>query len=274
VLLLGTLSKDSDLSVRANTNDLHELVALVSSVEAASATSTRTPYREPYDIHGLARFDGQALGSVKKLRLQGQFSASQLHVAGGRRRMLRTNIDLAPSSVALQNGMLEDKKQGQLSFDARAALQHWSFTPSSPISLHLAAVNVSVADLERLGNFHYPMSGVLAANLSIDGSQQNPTVHGTLQFTKAAAWNEPIHSLAVALEGGHESVHTTAQLQIPAGTLQANLTYSPATQRYEATVRTSDLRLDQIQAVQSHDLGVRGVLTVSASGRGVLAIRN
>jgi translocation and assembly module TamB len=271
VSLNGTLSRSSDVSVRASTSDLHELGALVSSLEAISVTSKTTPARQAYDVRGSARFNGRVFGSVKDLRLQGQLSASQLEVRGSRWRMLRANLDLGPSGVALQDGVLEGTEQGQLSFNTRAGLEHWSFTPSSPISLHASAMNLSVADLERLGNLHYPLNGVLAANLSIDGSGQNPTGHGRLEITKASAWNEPISKLAVDFQGGEGSVRSTAQLQIPAGVLEANLTYSPAAKQYEASLRTSGIKLDQIQAVESGDLGVSGVLTVSASGRGILS---
>jgi len=114
------------------------------------------------------------------------------------------------------------------------------------------------------------VSGILSANISIDGSKQAPTGQGLVQLAKASAWDESISNLTVNFRATNSEIHSTAQLQVPAGTVSADLSYSFPTEEYEASANTSGLELDQINAVQAHTLGISGTLTASGSGRGTL----
>ena len=54
---------------------------------------------------------------------------------------------------------------------------------------------IRIADLERLANQHYPISGDVSAKISLGGSQLNPVGSGSAQITNASAYNEPIQNL-------------------------------------------------------------------------------
>jgi translocation and assembly module TamB len=269
--LIGTLSRQSNLSVQANTSDLREVSALVSEVQAATAARPASAQAgSPFDLRGAARFSGQVSGSVNNPRLQGQLFASDLQTEGSRWRSLRANVSASPSGVALQNGALVSAQQGQLDFNAQAGLTHWSFTPASPIAAGVKAANLNVADLERLAKLRYPLAGTLSANITVRGSEQNLAGQGSVQLVKASAFGEPINSLDVDFHGAGSTLQSTAQLHLPAGAVTAKLTLSPQTGQYQASVDTSGLKLEQVNAVQARDLGISGVLTASASGSGTL----
>lgn len=269
VSLIGMLSKQSDLNLQLSTSDLQEVAELVDKIESAAGNSAE-PKSQPYDLHGPARFIGQVRGSVTAPNLQGQLSASNIQVDGSQWRILRAGVNLSPSRVAFRNGFLANSKQGQINFNASAGLKDWAVTPNSSISLHATAANLSLADFERLANEKYPVSGILSANLSIDGSKQAPSGQGSIQLAKASAWDEPISNLTVNFKATNSEIHSTAELQAPAGTVSADVNYSFPTEEYEASVSASGLKLEQINAVQAHTLGVRGTLTASGSGRGTL----
>ena len=79
---------------------------------------------------------------------------------------------------------LVSAQQGRIDFSAQAGLDHWSFTPSSPISGDVKAADLNVADLERLAKLHYPVTGTLSVNVDVRGSEQNLAGQGPLQIVK------------------------------------------------------------------------------------------
>jgi translocation and assembly module TamB len=267
--LTGTLSRQSNLTVLANTSDLREVSALVSEIQAATAKpSAAALASNPFDIRGSAQVSAQITGSVKNPSLRGELLASNLQVEGSRWRSLRADIAASPSRITLQNAALVSAQQGRLDFSAQAGLDHWSFTPSSPISGDVKAADLNIADLERLAKLHYPFTGTLSVNVTVRGSEQNLAGQGSLQIVKASAFDEPITKLGINFQGSGNTLQSTAQLQVPAGTVEAKLTFSPQSGQYQASVNTAGLKLAQINAVQSRDLGIAGLLTASASGSG------
>ena len=267
VSVTGVLSKRSRLDVQASTGNLHEVVALVSAFENSSATTNAAPSLPP-DLRGSARFTGQIWGSVNEPRVHGELSASDLEIRTARWRALQLTLAAASSGISVQNGWLTDTQTGQISFSGRADLSAWRFTPSSPVSMQVTARQVCISDLQQWTESQYPVSGVLAANISIHGTRQNPEGQGSLHITQASAWNEPIKNLNVDFQGDGNSIHSNAQLTIPAGSLTGTLTYQPNTQSYDMSLRAADVKLDQFESIRARDLGIAGSLTLSLSGEG------
>ena len=269
LVLNGVLSQHSNLSIQAYAKDLHELTLLASAF-SGTKPKAGTDQSRPYDLRGAAHYTGQITGSTADPRIQGQLSGLNLEVQGSKWRTVRVNLDAASSGVHFQNGYLQSAQQGEISFNGGTGLKAWSFTPESPLSLQARVTKLSVADLERLANAQYPISGDLSGDISLSGSELQPVGHGSLQVTKGSAWNEPIRSLNLDFQGDKDSLHSTAQLQIAAGVAGANLTYVPKTEHYEMTLTADGLKLDQLQSVQERAGSVSGVLTAKMSGQGTV----
>jgi translocation and assembly module TamB len=270
LLLRGVLSQHSNLDVDVKAGDLHELAALASAVMAAGRPSNASRAADSYDVHGSARFTGQVSGSMTDPRIKGQLYGNGLQVQESRWRTVRASIDVSSSGAALQNGYLESEQQGQLSFDGRADLQHWSLPPTNPVSMHAKITKLSINELEQLGELAYPVNGDLSGDLWIEGSQQNPTGRGSLQLVRASAWGEPVKALKLDFQGDRESLKATGQLQMPAGSVDANLTYSPEAQRYDADVSTVGLDLSRVQTLRERSGPVSGSLTATVTGKGTV----
>ena len=268
VAITGILSKRSQLNVQANTNNLNEVAVLVSALGGSSGSAKATPL--PLDHHGSARFSGHVLGDARNPRIDGDLSANDFDVRGVRWRSLHTSIDAASSGVALNDGFLLSAQQGKINFNARIGLSSWSFSSASPISLQANAGQVTIADLQRLAQTNYPVDGTLTASISVHGSQQKPIGNGSLRVVHASAWNEQVGSFTADFKSDGNAIHSNAQLQIPAGRLAATVSYLPKTQEYEATLNSSGIQLDQLRAVQARDLGINGIVTLAAKGRGTV----
>ena len=268
--LSGIVSRQSNLRLEADAKDLHQLTMLASAFSNANSAPNQIAATSPYDLHGAAHFAGQITGPTTDPRIQGQLSGTNLEVQGSKWRTVRVNLDAASAGVRFHNGYLQSAQQGDISFSGSTGLQKWSFTPQSPLSLQAKVNRLSVADLERLAKAEYPVSGDLSGDIAFTGSELQPVGHGSLQLSKASAWNEPIRTLKVDFHGDKNSLRSTAQLQIAAGTANANLTYVPQTEHYEMTLTAEGLKLDQLQSVQQRPGSLSGVLAVNVSGQGTI----
>lgn len=264
--LSGEVGSNARLNIDLNARDLHELSTLVSAF-STSATNAAGKQPTAYDVHGSARFSGQVTGSTRDPQIKGQFSAASLRVQGSEWRILRAGLEASSSGAQLQNGYLENARQGQIAFSGKVALNRWSFAPENAIALQAKLTRLSVADLERLARAEYPISGDLSGDIAISGSELQPLGHGSLQLAKGSAWGEPLQALTVDFTGDKDTVHSTAQLRLAAGATNAKLTYAPKTQHYEVALDADGLKLDQLQTAQQRG-GISGTLTAHVNGQG------
>ncbi len=268
VSISGVLNNRSQLNVQASTSDLNEVAALVSAIENGISTNPNAPQSPLPDLGGSAHFSGQISGAVKQPRIQGDLSANDLQVRNARWRTFHATLDAAASGITLQNGALVDNQNGQINFSGHTDLSAWSFTPVSPLTLQINASQISVSELQQFLQSQYPVTGMVAANISIHGTEQNPQGQGSLQITKANAWREPIQNLSINFNSDANSLHSEAKMAIPAGNLAATLKYEPKTQSYEVNLNTTSMKLDQLEFVQARNLGLAGDMAISAQGRG------
>jgi translocation and assembly module TamB len=267
--LNGTLSERSNLSVQLRTSDVHDLSELVAQEEAA-AKSGQAPASAPLDLHGSVQFTGRVFGSPDNPQLRGHLAAQNVQAEGTLWRSIAMGVDVSASEVALTNGTATGSGREQLTLNASAGLQHWSFAATSPVSIEGAAKNVSVASLEKLAKANYPVGGVLSASFSVHGTRQNPAGHGAVQIVKATAWNQPIEHMDIDFQGNGNSIQSAAKVQTTAGDLSADLTYVPRSKQYQISVNAPGVYLNKIQAVEARNLGIEGKLAMSASGSGTL----
>ena len=265
--LSGTASDNSSLNVAGETTDLRELNALISSVNAKDKNETN----RTYDLGGAAKFSGQISGSLGAPRIRGRFFSSALQIQGSNWKTLRADLDASPSGIRAQNGFLQSANGGQVNFDVRASLENWSFLPAGPLALHANWKELEAVDIAHLANANYPVTGLLAGNLSIDGSLQHPSGHGTLDLTDASIWNQPVKSVTVDFQGDRDAIRSSMRINLPVGTASAHVDYSPATQHYDFVLDAGSLGLNQIQVLQEHAASVNGLLSIKAKGEGTIA---
>ena len=262
--LNGTVSDRSALQVRMVSNDLHELETVSDMFRSPAAG------QQPLGLYGTGSFNGSVTGTTSAPHVTGQLAANNLRVKGSSWKVLRTSVDLSPSQASLQNGTLQPADRGNISFNARVGLHRWSFSKTSPLDLGLNASNVNVQDLTQLAGSSAPVSGTLAANVAISGSEESPAGHGNLSLTQAKVSSEPVQALNVNFQGTGQQVNATMNVRLPAGAANASVTYFPANQGYTAQLRADGIRLDQLQTVKAKNMGIAGVLNVNASGQGTV----
>ena len=258
----GEISNHSNLQIRANANDLHQLEALASALRPGQSAATT--------ISGSAALSTVVEGSMRQPRFSGQLSAQNLQIQGSQWTTVKTGFQASPSQMTLENGSLVNAHQGKAFFSASAKLQNWSYVPSDPIALHLSVQQMSLTDLQRVANVQYPVSGDLSADITLRGSQLDPRGTGSAKIVNARAYDEPVQTLALQFRADKGFVTSTLDVSLPAGSGNATLSYTPKTKKYNVRLNAPSVVLQKLHAVQSKNLPLTGTLTASANGEGTL----
>lgn len=269
--IAGTLSSQkgghSTLTLLATTSDLNETAEVAGMVQSAMQ-SAGTPSRVP-QMGGSASLTIRATGTAKNPQLLGRLTAANLSVAGSHWQALALNIKGNSSSIEIQNGSLTSGGKAQIVFSAAAGLHNWKLADDSQIQLHASVANMQLATVQEIGELHYPLTGSVTANISVTGTKSAPNGKATLVVSNASAWNEPVKNLAVNADFRGGAIHSTVNLEIPAGKLSLNATYTLSTQQYDVNLQGNDLALAKIPALQSH-AAIEGAANIQASGSGTL----
>jgi translocation and assembly module TamB len=266
----GTISKRSSLAVRLEARDLREIATIANLFTTPKPGTPQQPgnAQQPLDLAGSANFQGNVQGSMSAPHLSGQLSASNLHVNGTDWKVFRTNVDASPSSASLRNADLEPNTRGRITFNATTGLNKWAFTNTSPIQVELTASQINVDDLTKLTGQQIPMTGTLNTHLTLHGSELNPIGNGNLALTKLIAYDEPINTVNVDFNGTGDEAHANLSVQLPAGSLQGNVSVRPKEKTYTAQLTSNGIQLNQVQNLKAKNVDANGVVSINAKGQG------
>jgi translocation and assembly module TamB len=258
----GTIGNHSSLQVQVNADDLHQLAAL--------ASSFREGQNAPPAISGRATVNAVVQGSIKQPAISARLDAENLQVEGSEWRSAKLTLNASPSLVSIQNGSLVNAHKGQASFGATIPLHNWAYQPSDPVQARLDARQLRMSDLLALAKQQYPVSGDLFANLTWNGSQLNPAGSGQLEIANANVYGEPLDRLTTNIRAANGSIVTTLAVVAKAGTVNANLSFTPKTQAYKVQVDAPEIALQRLKTLQERNLQISGTVKASVSGEGTL----
>jgi translocation and assembly module TamB len=258
----GEISDRSNLRLQVSATDLHQLELLASGFRPGG------PPLPP--ISGAANLNASIHGSLTKPRIAGQFSAQNLNVEGSRWRSVEANLAASPSQVAITNGSLVNAQRGRASFSATVALKDWAYAPANALQAKITMQQLSIAEIERIANLQYPVSGDLNADISLKGSQLSPQGSGKIQIANAKAYDESFQTLAAQFHTDNDAIISSLQVVLAAGAANADLSYTPKTKAYTVRLNAPALVLEKLHTVQAKNLALSGTLNATVSGQGTL----
>jgi translocation and assembly module TamB len=262
VSLDGTMSKNSNLQVRVESNELHELEELATMFQSSGAS--------PLGVYGQAKLTATINGSISNPQLHGQLTGTNLKVRDTSWKLLRTQLAITPSSVAFNQGELDPANQGTISFQVAAALRQWAFNNSSSFQVRLKAADLDAGSLAKMTGASQKLSGVISADIEAHGTQMAPVGQGKIELSRAVIANEPVKAANVTFQADGTTAHAHAQLILVAGSAATDLQYQPKQQAYEVSLQAEGIKLDQLETVKAKALGLSGTLSIHANGRGTL----
>ncbi|MGA8429929.1 MAG: translocation/assembly module TamB domain-containing protein [Candidatus Sulfotelmatobacter sp.] len=258
----GEISKRSNLQIQASAGDLHQIVELAS---AFGSDASKLP-----GISGSASVNATVHGSASAPQVAGQLSAQNLQVQGSEWSSARLSFRADPSGVQIDQGSLVSAHQGKATFSGSAALRNWSYLPSNSIHANLSVQQMPVTDLQRLADLQYPVSGDLSADLNVTGSQLNPAGSGSAHIVNARAYDEPLQNLTAKFQASSGVVTSTLAVASAAGSVNADLSYTPQSKAYSFRINAPSVVLQKIHTLQAKNVPVTGTLALSAQGQGTL----
>jgi translocation and assembly module TamB len=127
---------------------------------------------------------------------------------------------------------------------------------------------MSLTELQRFANQNLPIAGDLSLNVSLEGTELNPTGSGSARLMNGRAFGETIQNLAATFHAANGSVSSTANLAIPAGNVNASVSYTPKTQAYQVKLDAPSIVLQKVQSLQGKDLS--GTVSATVTGQGTV----
>lgn len=263
-------STRSNLALQLHTGDLAELARIATVAESVTRNGGIRFAPQLATLHGSLSLNAQVHGSLTSPQVNAELVANDLQVQGTKWRVLRSDLALSPSNLRLSGGELEAAGPGSVSFAATAALHHWSFEESAPITLQASANHMSIAQLQQLADLHYPVSGNLTLRISVHGSVANPAGQGNIQVTDATVEKEKVQSLQAQFQGTGKDVQAQIGLKLPAGDVAVRANYAIDTRMYSFQLGTMGIKLQDLQHVQNRNLGLMGTVVASFTGSGTV----
>jgi len=267
----GSAGKKFNVTVQVHAADLRELDSLAAAFQNSGAqTSANTAAPRSINLAGAA--DAQVIleGSMSDPHIRGQVTGRNLEVENTQWRSLHMGLQASKSGVSIQNGSLVNARQGYVSFAFSSSLSDWHYLPSNLIKVQMTSRGLAINELLQVAKLDYPVSGDLSVDVSMHGSQLNPMGSGSVRLAQAKVYGQLVQQFSLQFQGNGNEVHSSLEASTPAGSVKATLLFNPKNKGYEVQLNAPGIKLAQLQPVQERNLGVVGVLTATASGRGTL----
>ncbi len=266
LLANGQIGAHSNLIIRANTSDLHELTMLASLAQSSkSAATTKYP-----DVSGTAGLSGSVTGSLQKPIIEARLNSGPLVVNGSEWRSLNLSARATSSGINIQDGSLVSERQGTVTFAASAGLRNWSHNPSDPILAKVSLKQLQALQIEQSAGVHYPVEGNLSGEITLHGSEIDPVGNGSLQLTQARISSEPVQNLSLQFRAANGSIASSLNVATSAGSANAKLTFIPKSKHYKFMLDAPGIVLGRLQTVQAKNIPLAGTVTASANGEGTI----
>ena len=243
----------------------------------------------PAHLAGQVDFHGTWTGSLLRPRIAGSLQATQLaiempHPGTASPRLLSfdsVNADcsysdtkIAIAHAELQHGPAHLSLSGTLDASPGPDKPHpspVSFNSDSVLHAKVQATQFNVDDLRPFVSATLPATGLIAAQLAVDGPLSAPSGAGSVDLTGGSLWKEPVpHARAQGSLAGRLLKLSSIQIATAGGSIVGSGSYDFAARHFQVNASGSGIELDQIAALQSHRLGVSGKLALTATGSGAL----
>ena len=267
----GTAGQKLNLRVQAHASDLREMDFLAAAFHT-TGTSPSTNSSSPTSINlaGLADLEVFVQGTMNDPRIEARFNGQNLEVENTQWRSLELGVRASKSGVSLENGSLVNARQGYINFSGSTALANWRYAPSSPVNAQVLSRGLAIKQLMQVAKLDYPVSGNLSIDVSMHGSQLSPMGNGSVRVAQGNVYGQWLQQFSIDFQGKGNSLVSSLNLSTPAGSAKANLVFYPQNKDYELQVDCPGVKLGQLQPVQERNLGIEGILAISARGRGTL----
>jgi translocation and assembly module TamB len=280
---VGVLAPTSRLSLDLTTSNLDEFRPALAAFQISEL---------PVELKGSASFKGNVTGKLAAPVLSGHLqirefeslfqpgavgqpalkNTSMQPAAGVAKRvhwdLLAADIEIGASSAKVHNGRLVRGKT-QVAFDASSALRNYKLTERDPFAAAIDVKDASIADLQQIAGYSYPIDGTLNLNAKLQGTKIDPRATGHLQITNGMAYQQPFRSLTADLGlASNELQVRNLNLAANGGGLTGAAAYNLKSEAFRFDLSGENWKLAELRPLQSPKVHVSGIAGFRAQGSG------
>ena len=220
--------------------------------------------------NGHAEFTGSITGAPTSPVIAGHVTANNIVVEKQNIEAFSADVNARSTEVQVHNGTLAYQNM-RARLSGTLALDQWKPDNRSAVTASASLQNADIASvLALLGQTHIPVKGSLSAEGRVNGTLADPQATATLRGGKGSAYGESFDRATANLtyvNGGRQEF--TAE--VDSGARKVNLTgafqHAPTdflTGTIQASVKTSDIALNQIQAIRQYQPTIGGITRATA----------
>lgn len=274
----GVMAPSSRLAVQLSTTDLDEFRPALSAFEVSEL---------PVELNGRASFTGNVSGKLRSPALSGHLEVrdfgSQLQANPGSQRakaapstrtklihwdVLSADIDVASNSATVRNGRLV-RGRTNIAFDATATPHDYKLTERSPFTVAFNIKDASIADLQQIVGYDYPVDGVANVSANLRGTKLDPRGAGHVQITNGVAYQQPFRALTADFNLAANDLQVrNLNLAADGGRLTGAAAYNLKSQSFHFDLTGSNWSLAELRPLQTARLQVNGLAGFRAQGSG------
>jgi translocation and assembly module TamB len=278
----GQLGSDkAQAKISVNSTDLHELRPAL----AALSPGTRIPVL----LEGRASYNGSISGRLEALSTHGRLELgnfdtelTHLQISAQPPRpgkvekeerihwdSLVGDLSYSPSLVSLQHSTLRRGKAA-VDFSTSATLQRGVFDDHlSQVNANLHIQDADVSDVQMLIGFHYPVQGILGADIKASGTATNLHGTGNVQMARMTAWGEPFRQFKTQVDfAGHDLLLSNIFLAHNGAQLTGLLGFNFSDNNFRFDLTGANIDLANMQLFQLARLTVEGNAGFHFTGSG------
>jgi len=278
----GRLSLNSDLKINVTSDAFAELTPLVAAWRGSRAQAM------PIEFHGPAQFQGVVHGLLIKPSLRGHLELRDFTTLVKARdtapsgdgpiygtRLLRNHwdflagdVEYSPTLESLRNAELRHGS-ARINLDVTVPLVAGSYDGMHPFAAHIRAENADAMEIESIAGWDYPITGLVSAEVQVGGTEGHLSGSGRVAVRNGTAWGQTIHSATtdVRFTEDQAQLHNIV-VRSDAMQLSGEASMNVETSQFAFHLTGSEVRLDQLHALQAGRLHLAGLANFDAMGSG------
>jgi len=249
----GTLSElGSNLTFRLQTSDFAEW-------RSPAELLAEAPVR--LVLKSSATLAGSLAGSLNHPEIRGQLSLGPVTYQDSRWDGLEAGVLATPDLLQISSGRVT-LGNSTLSFDLSASLRSWELAPDAELHVVAQAQRIPVESLQDALSTHYPLTGLLAGHLKLDGKRASLAATGDVEVEHGAFATEPFDLLAAQFQSA-ASVWNLKSIQLlkGAGRLTGHGRLDSSSLNFSIQLQADDFSLADIQWLGARQKGMNETAT-------------
>lgn len=285
----GTLnSKKEPLHLTADISNLHRLLPVLAMVNQENSAAA--------ELNGSLRFSGDLQGKILEPAVTGHVQVKDFRfplsaiwtppepldiTSSSAPRQARPkyvqldsgigDITISEQGLSVRNGTIQ-RVGAQARIEVSVGLFNGRFTDMSPVAAHVVIHDASLADLQQVAGYNYPISGTVGVDVNARGTRLDLQGGGHVGVSNAVAYGQSVSSASADIVFANQEARVTNLLLVhDRAQITGSGTYNLKQERFTFQTVGSNFELATIPGLNRNHVSVSGQLNFTASGSGTMS---